>query len=373
MANITPQRLACYGLIAAAALLSSGCTAPQVCSDTSTIDAAYETFILGWQGLIFAATFVIFLVAGLAYMTAGVVNHRGVKLWAMNQIYEGMATLVLAMFFIGLVSWMCGLNAHVLGNEVTCAPSGSCSVFDVSTYYLEQFRDSITTAFYAIFGVNMAVAYQASVVQVYAPAGEGVQFTYGQGLQTLTQQMGMGMTVLSLAWILAASQILLLAISRELFGYLVVTGLVLRSFGVTRGFGGSLIAIAVGFFVVYPLMVVLMYGLLLGQVDNDMMVRHYSETTNKMTAILITMTAAGAIGGIIGNAYFGMAAATGAIIGLVAAILIFLPDIIQFIGTVIIGSLLIPFIVFMVVITFTKGLSAAIGEEVDVSNLTRLI
>lgn len=372
MAGNPLGRFARYAPLAIAALFLSGCTMPDVCY-RGGVSSGFELLWSSWQGLIATGVLIIFLVSALAYMLATVANHPGVRMWAVNQMYEGIATLVLAIFFIGLISWVCGLDARIFGSEVTCVPSplpsditdvtaGSCNAFDVASYYLQGFRNKIVTGFTSLFSLNMVLAGLASFSYTAGTAGIQTQLSFGHGLTQVSQQMGMGLSAVAMAMLLVMAQIMLLKISEYLFGYLMVAGLILRSFGATRGFGGSLIAIALGFYLIYPLAIVLLYGLILGYVNND------------VNALLGVAQGAGRTYGnwweLFKNISMAFEDLWAAISG---GFLAPFNAIVSFIATLAVGTLLIPFIIFIIVISFVKGLSAALGEEVDVSNLTRLI
>ncbi len=351
-----------------------------VCSDFSS----FQGFVTGWQPVVIMATFIVFLVAGLAYILAGVANHRGVRLWAINQVYEGIVTLIFALFFIGLVQWACTLDAHMLGDDVKCAPcpeavagadptlactqpaffniqnltvANHCGTFKVAEFYVQDFRNTIEQAFTTVAVLNGFIAFASTFTWYTAPGGIGMQVSLGHGLTQVSQSLSMGISAIGVGLLLAMAQVLLVRISEQLFGYLMVAGLLLRSFGATRGFGGSLIAIAVGFFLVYPLAIVLLYGLLLNNLHNDYqdLVGATQSSSNAFSGI---QDALASINNMINPVAWignGVNAAFG------------------FIATLAVGIIFIPLVIFIVLISFIKGLSAAIGEEVDVSNLTRLI
>jgi len=371
-AKLPLKRLACLALVAAGALLLSGCTSPEVCSDMTS----FETFFSGWQPVLFMATFVVFLVAGLAYILAGVVSHKGVRTWAVNQFYEGIGTLVLAVFFVGLVSWMCGLDARIFGAETKCVPIPApwfidipglhatamcggrpcdCGVFHVASFYIQDFKNMIVEGFVSMFLINMVIAALGSITVFAGTSGIGAQISMGAGLSQVSQQFGMGMSMVATALLLISAQAMLLKIAEHLFAYLMIAGLLLRSFGATRGFGGALIAIAIGFFLVYPLAIILMYGLLLDKVSNDYTAMATAgQGVSRSSGDFVQQILSG-LGGFV---EWLASPITGAI---------------NFVGSVVVGAIFVPFIIFMIVISFVKGLSSAIGEEVDVSNLTRLI
>ena len=218
---------------------------------------------------------------------------------------------------------------------------GDCSMFAVATYYLEDFSNTVWSAWWTIFAANMTLG--AISTYTYAPgaSGLGIVITFGAGLSQVSSSFSSALVMITIAQVLTKAQILLIKIAGALFGYLLPAGIVLRAFGITRGFGGALIAIAIGFYLIYPLAVVFSYGMVLNNVHNQV---------NSMPS-----------GG--GMDVDSWQSDSGGLFGSVCGI----------VGTVLVGAVIIPFIAFVIVVAFVKGLSAAIGDEVDVSNLTRLI
>jgi len=78
------------------------------------------------------------------------------------------------------------------------------------------------------------------------------------------QSLALGITALSTAAGAMQAQMLLLNVAGPMFILLLPFGIVLRSFSYTRRAAGAMIALAVGFFVVYPLMIVVDYELVKG-------------------------------------------------------------------------------------------------------------
>ena len=356
------RKLAPLALIFAAGLLLSGCTSPDVCDSKGLVSGDFTALWSSWQGAIALGVLVIFLISGLVYVLSGLIAHRGLMVWSKNQIYEGFVTLVFAFFALMLVGFVCSMDVHVL--DADCVPQdgfwkinplypaqaewrfdagthwGSCNAFDVANYDLQRFRNQISNGFYIVLAINLVVAGLASTVISYSVTGMGPTMSIGQGLSNTSQQLSTAMIAIVSAQLITMTQLLLLQVSARLFGFLMPAGIILRSFGITRGFGGSLIAIALGFYLIYPLAVVLCYGMVLGTVDSDLAVMGGKDTVPD---------------GVSGD-WWNPVDKTCA-----------------FVGTLIVGAVLVPFIVFVIVIAFVKGVSGMIGEEVDVSNLTRLV
>lgn len=75
------------------------------------------------------------------------------------------------------------------------------------------------------------------------------------------------LNTLYVLFILSQVQLFLISTSGLIYATLMAVGLVARSFGITRTFGGAMIAFALGIGVVYPLMTAVSYGFLTSTLD----------------------------------------------------------------------------------------------------------
>jgi len=340
----TFKRFATYAFILVAGLLLSGCTIPKVCSDGG-VHADFTTLWTTWQGVIATGVLVIFLVSGLVYILAGLIAHRGLIVWAKNQIYEGFVTLIFALFAMSLVGFVCSTDISIVG--MRCPPgSSSCNAFDAAYRYLDEFSGDINTGFILSSVLNFVVAGLSTLTFGFAIAGIGLSLGLGNGLTPLKQVLSNALVAIVTAKLIIVAQMMLLKISERIFSLLLPAGIILRSFGITRGFGGALIAIALGFYFIYPLSIVYFYGTLLGYGAEGLSI---SERLDELRHGQIPQEPTDDL-----------------------SITTFVP-ICGFIGLLIVGSLLVPFLTFIIVVSFVKGLSGTLGEEVDVSNLTRLV
>jgi hypothetical protein len=192
-------------------------------------------------------------------------------------------------------------------------------------------------------GMNAVMSSWATLTIGKAPGGVGVIITPLAVLGDIASSLVMAMIVLMTSAIITLVQIVVLKMSESIFVILFPIGVILRSFGVTRGFGGGLIAIAIGFFFFYPLLVVLFYGAVVGDIETN-----YGSMSDSFRNGGLSPSSSGWFGGL-------------------------LSPLVGFIGQTIVGAIFMPLVMFMILVSFVKGLSYALGEEVDVSNLTRLI
>ncbi len=196
------------------------------------------------------------------------------------------------------------------------------------------------------------------------------------------------LNTLYLFFVLSQVQLLLISASGLIYAVLMAVGLVARSFGITRTFGGAMIAFALGIGVIYPLMTAITYGFMTHAIDGARTdfacafsfglsqnfginscpapYNHSGVVSNMLNLIVTwgvgTFAAAGGVGGIVfANSILPL------FIPLFRAYVIFG-------GLISIGLAFIPLLSLTVVDVFIVDFSQAIGERMDfLSLLTRLV
>ena len=335
------------------ALAMSGCTvnsngtmsvSPACSQTTSTVTPEFESMWLSWQGIAFLAGSTVFVISILAYTLGYVLAHQKVLRWAKEQMEEAMLSMVIVLFVIGFASFLCSLDLRTLGMETSCS-GPSCNFVDVGYSLLMDMFKAITQGFLLVTSMQAVLSSISTMTMGKAPGGFGIIISPYAVAGDIAAGLRDAMIVLMTSAIMTITQMVLIKMTESLFVILFPIGVILRSFGATRGFGGGLIAIAIGFFVFYPLLVVLFYGSVLGSIQTD-----YGGMVDSMKANGLDATTPFWYGGNIISSF-----------------------VVGFIGKVIMGAIFMPLLMFMILVAFVKGLSKSLGEEVDVSNLTRLI
>ncbi|NYZ78992.1 hypothetical protein H0N99_02490 [Candidatus Micrarchaeota archaeon] len=316
------------------------------CSGTTVNPAFVNSIWASWQGVSLLAASTVFIVSILIYTLGYALDHQKAIMWAKNQMAEAIIAIVMVIVVLVLISSLCDLDMKSLGLVSSCGGAGesSCNMSDVAFGYLSTMYTTIMQGYLLVIAMNSILTAAASMTLGFAPGGVGIIIAPLAGLAQVADGLLLASIALLTGAIFTLTQMVLLKMTASLFVILFPIGVVLRCFGATRGFGGGLMAIGIGFFVFYPLIAVLFYGALVDNIQHN-----YSDfSTSFQTA---------------GTSPANTSWFNPDILGFIAS----------FIGTVIMGAIFIPLIMFMILIAFIKGLSMALGEEVDVSNLTRLI
>jgi hypothetical protein len=191
---------------------------------------------------------------------------------------------------------------------------------------------------------------------------------------------------MSVAYIIIRAQLLLLDFATfAMIKYYLPLGILLRCFAPTRRIGGTLIGLVLGLVLVFPSLIVV----------NGIFVNSFFETTNPfglnepfeflgtiLTAGMGSMWSEmwGSFSGSLGNSYGGFTPLSlfqipigilSTFIGLFAGFYAFL--FIWAAGQAFLIGLFFPALNTLLLVTTIRYLSKAFGEELDVTNLTRMI
>ncbi|MCX6776862.1 MAG: hypothetical protein NTY73_02760 [Candidatus Micrarchaeota archaeon] len=116
--NILRKALLCMVLLA---LLLSGCVvnsdgtmAVSPACSSGTVSSGFQTMWESWQGIAFLAGSTVFIISILAYTLGYALMHRKVIMWAKEQMQEACLSMVIVLFVIGLVSFLCSLDLRTL-------------------------------------------------------------------------------------------------------------------------------------------------------------------------------------------------------------------------------------------------------------------
>jgi len=320
--------------------------------------------ITGWFPFAFLGALAIMLIVGLIYGLAPMLGRSEMRTWARLKIYETAFSFLLIIIFssfalmiytVNPVPLFSGLNlVPGAGNVASGIPgawgvASDCTqvtdIYGLSECDLFNFNNNI------VYYLNNVVGGATILFSSIPTFTLGDQFTPGVSTFGLNLQLdieplpivefleGSTLAIGSLI-ILSQVQLLLLDASMLIFAILLPLGLLARIFGVTRTFGGAMIAFAIGIGLVFPIMVAIMYGFLV-QVLGALAIQPALNTISGVA--LLTDP-------------------TGSIIG-------FLSSIFEWLGLALAGTLVLPLITFTIVNTFIIDFSQAVGERMDFLSL----
>ncbi len=398
-----------------------------------------------------AAVILVITVLAVLYMLSPMIGTTQMRVWIRTKVYDEFASLIFILVFVafgGLVATMPvynALNSVGLVNLECTGPATQppmigqtsndnlyfmslCDVYqfnnDTDQFALSTFYIASAVSFAPLVNVNVppssggegllpgvSLATEEGDVEIgaetpeeddadspgvintgtFAGGGVGVIFQFNtMPIQPVFHYFVPLLNTLYLFNLLSQVQLLLIAASGFIFAILMAVGLVARSFGITRTFGGAMIAFALGIGVVYPIMTVVTYGFITHAIDNARtdFVCAFSFGASENVGI-DTCPPPYNDGGVFGlvinmvstwftNTFNDMVSGNG--LGTAWQVIIlqlFVPIFRAYIlygGLVAIGLSFIPLLNLTIVDVFIVDFSLAIGERMDfLSLLTRLV
>ncbi len=354
-------------------------------------DLAAGFFIPTWQALVGAALLAsIGLIAFLYMVNRFFQNEQGVA-WAKVELFEAFITVAIMIGVIALANAACGVNVGILFPSSDIA---DMNIYDASTYYLETFGDTMTTIMSTVYYFYVFYIDIPSTMTLTAwPMGLGtrIQPLAGAGA-TVKPPLINAMNMMTMAIIITkAQQFLVDFFTFAFMKYYLPLGVIMRAFAPTRRIGGTLIAIALGFMFVYPFLIIL---------DGEMMIWPFNSFWEFVARAWTLSGEEGGIGGYTFGGDFGVPfkdfwdsarnyissgwgllnPASGfdvlsnfmsGLIGAAAFVVLFF--IANTIAFAFLMGLFFPAFNTLILVTTIRYLSKTLGEEVDVTNLTRMV
>ncbi len=353
---------------------------------------ALEGYWSSWQSIAVLAVLISAFLVSLAYMLGHIISSQMLIMWAKNELFQVLASAFLLGALIGLVFMM----QQALASEISSASGGgitcignNCHIM-VANQYLEVMYNDASTMARGIVRVNSAILFFRNL---YVSAELLVSPYYGAimyplaGLGIPSESLKNTLDVLiKVMMLLKAQQIALNLIAFSLFPTLLVMGLVFRTFFFTRKLGGLLIAIAIGLYLIYPLVFILAHNIWLSSIykDRSLSLSHdtnigsyivKSDIGGNLVQLLYPTLGPGesnidrllkvrsmtsgltdSLGGIVTGEWL---IGDGGYIEKTSLLLVY--------------ATLIPFIALMTTIGFVRGLSIILGGDMEIAGLTHLI
>jgi hypothetical protein len=305
----------------------------------------------------------VITVMALVYAISGFIGRRDISENIKISIYQSLFGLVLIMVFGAFSTWLCTFGiSNQLSNLNLSAPNtpSDANIYADALYNLYYFTNVVLASannhyFLLLIILNFGLKFNLSI-NIPGIQGLGVMasipFSLSGPLSTFFLYASD-----SLGWLFLINyiQFILISASPIIFAIFISIGLIARIFSISRSFGGSLIALALGIGFVYPLMVSLTYGF----------INHsYDLFQSKTFQNVIGSDPQSVIVSILENIF------TVGIAGLVRYIMY----LINVFGFVLAASALLPLLNFVVVDTFVVDFSGAFGERMSFMNLlTRIV
>lgn len=336
-------------------LIVSIMMATAIASGTNNLQTLPVSPSADWITVAVIVVLTVMGIAAIVYALSGIMDTQGPRAWARFQIYEGILSIGLIivfatftyLFFMNPSNSLSAIGLVPQNSQTILDCTGTYTMFDLSTCNLAVFTAytygflgvlfymSLYTGYTPGFGFNFDVPGSATNAEFEVSASM-------PSLIPISWDTAETMAFSALSVLLLMNQIQLFLVSGAMLwlGLFLTIGLIARTLGFSRSFGGAMIALALGLGFIYPLIVNVTYGFINTQIaatpDNSPGYLGY----DMFGSVLSLVT-----GSSVNNALNG---------NWVLAIML-----------VMAGLTFIPFINFTIVDAFIVDFSKAIGERLD--------
>jgi len=331
----------------------------------SVVPTLYNTFTITNVTFAFGASAVILAVL---YMVGVFLEHAALQTWVKVETGELLTSVLLFLAFLAVFNTLATIPANVLFPFYPSLPEGN--VYEVCVELLSNFSISTSIVFVLESAFMSLITKLFGMQVIAAPLGIGTQTESLRPVLSLVNalmQSALISTALSIVTVLGQLHVLNFA-HTFIIKYLLPFAFFFRSFSPTRKFGGSLIAISFTFLFIYPFIIVLFYGAL-----NNIGFWSFYVKEAKMSLAMLKQVFMHPI-----DFAERIALSTDPIAMLTqttfasifsALFMLFIPPT----AYVFLGGVLFVVLILIIVLTFNRYLSRMFGEEVDITQLTRMI
>ncbi len=306
-----------------------------------------------WITVATIAVLTVILVAVLVYMISSITNSETAKVWSRFQIYEAFLSLLLIVVF-GSLSYLFFLSPQAVFSSVHLVPSTCTSasqLYTLAACDLGLFNNASFSfgryVFYATY-ISALVGGIVPTINTYPIGNAYINFsiTLPSLFPTgITQLLGWMYGLLLVMLIFNQIQLIMLAGAIFFLSFFLTIGLVARTLGFLRSFGGAMIAFGIGLGIIYPLLVSMTYG--------------YVDVAANLACIQTTSCALTTLGSSIWTTIFSQSSSVPAAVGT------FFDDV----GYIFLGLTLVPLLNIAIVDAFIIDFSSAIGERMSFGQL----
>jgi len=220
-------------------------------------------FLGGWETTAITAVMVSFGIIGLAFAVAIGFRYRELEEWAKTELYEIFISGLIVGVLVAFVNILFGISINLAGGNP----------FDIAHNALDMMTLETTSIYLALFLTNISIGAISTLMFSFfipipilpPPLPTIVTIRFGSfvspwaGLSAVLMGVNTMFNLLSgMIAVLLVQQVLLDFFRAAMLKYFLPLGVLMRTFPITRVAGGTIIAIAIGAYIIYPLTVI--YG-----------------------------------------------------------------------------------------------------------------
>ncbi len=331
--------------------------------------SCFQPMYLAWFSVAAVAAVGILAILAVVYAIFKLMGRNDISVWTRVKIYDVIFSLILIIAFAYAANIIYTTPLGFLNTNLGIVPNEcmgsmyniySLSVCDMSTFNSFTGRLDFEQYFFLlIMGTVQPVLHLEVKFPFIGFSGKlGSDLTFIDNSVSY-KYLGSGVDAIY-GFVLANDlQLIILSSAAVLFAILMSLGLVARIFGISRTFGGAMIAFALGIGLLYPILTIVNYGFINVGIDNA-----YPPSIQFISNIFLANVA---FGKAVTPLYAAGVYLTYLLGGNLASVLpIYL---MVYLGMVWIGLTLVPLINLVIVDVFIIDFSQAIGERMDLLSL----
>ena len=306
-----------------------------------------------WVPVAAAVVLLIIVIAALVYILSGFVGNENIRAWSMGQIYEALMSFVLLLIF-AFFTYLFFLNPQPAFSSVGLVPpqcTSATTIYTLSACDISAFSGDAFEMAQVLFLVSYFAGITSGLgISVSLPTMPDVGASFGiESFIPASTESLLGTAFSAIVFMLILNQVQVILISGALLflAIFMILGILARTFGITRTFGGAMIAFGLGLGLVYPLLVTITYGFITTSIGA---ISVYTLTENVVIVLL--------------QAFFTAVVSSGTGVGLL------LPNgFLLTLGYIVAGLTFLPFLNFTILDAFIVDFSQAMGQRMDFMSL----
>ena len=347
-------------------------------------------FWASWYPLSLLALMTSLVILAFLYMWCVIFRNAALNEFVKLEMFELLTTVVIIfmIFFFAAVFANMAVSSFLPSYMLPKNPDANTNIASMNIYsatqkYFEVAGKDMAAWLELNYILNVRIDTLASVTPYSRPLGVGLVASPLAGFASPIKQLLYNMSVaLSVAYIINWAQLRVFEFAIVGFlKYYLPIGILLRSFTPTRRLGGTLIAFAASFLFVFPLFQIISYGMFYNNNFGPMVTisSFITDYVNDLGPNGLQMGISnffknnftGGLGGVVSGI---LSAMFGTVFSLNSGFFIVVMTLpISVIGIAFTIGFIAPAFNVLLFIQAAKSLSRVIGEEIDITQLTRMI
>ena len=360
--------------------------------DISGVLGSVGSGFLSWIGLSGLALVTSTVILAFMYIWSILFRNPQMTGLVKMEVYEVFVTVFILIIIAGIVGTLSTLSVDTFFPRALLPPDiePGTNIYEAAEDYFLKVKDEMTGWIELGYVFNIFADQLASTTPYTRPFSVGfVSTPFARVGAPIKQLLNHAIIGLIIAYVINYAQYFTLLFSINVFlKYYLPVGLLLRCFTPTRKIGGSIIAATMAFLIIFPILAIIGYMLFYAEDGTMITFSNFvglQSTTSFMGGFLSELSGDlkdwiysdedTSLLTLFGNILFFPLHAIVKVTERLFGTLFFL--VLGFAAGVIGRAFLIGYIVptfnILILVQATKGLSRSIGEEIDISSLTRLI